>query len=259
MYLDEKSAVFLRNTPQNAELIQRFNVSCQTATLPAPIDQSSGAAFNVWANTAITLAALERNGDAQDAFKKALAIDPDAAFLHRHYADLLFAMGKLDESEQEYQTAIALEPSTDTWSALARSYMKRNRLMDAADAMEHEAVFSPRPYLTWQDLGYLYLQLHQPEDALKALNKAAATTPSALRAADNGFFEFKVAQGQAAAWEALGNIEKATQYQEKAANLKPNVPAPWRRLAKMYEMSGRTQDAERARAHAAEAEKQQHQ
>jgi tetratricopeptide (TPR) repeat protein len=258
VYLDEKSAVFLRNTPQNTALIQRFNVNCQTAALPASIDEHSGAAFNVWANSAITLAALERNGDAQDAFKKALAIDPDAAFLHRHYADLLFAMGRLDDSEREYQTAIALEPSADTWGALARSYMKRNRLTDAADAMEHEALFSPRPYLTWQDLGYLYLQLHQPEDALKALNKATASTPAALRAADNGFFEFKVAQGQAAAWEALGNVEKATQYQEQAANLEPNVPAPWRRLAKMYEMSGRTQDAERARAHAAEAEKQQH-
>ena len=132
--------------------------------------------------------------------------------------------------------------------------MKRDRMLAATDAMEHEARFAPRPYLIWQDLGYLYLQLKQPENALRVLNKAAATTPSALKAADNGFFEFKVAQGQAAAWEALGNLDRATEYQEKAANLKPDVAAPWRRLAKMYELAGRADDAQRARQHATAAE-----
>ena len=86
------------------------------------------------------------------------------------------------------------------------------------------------------------------------MNKAAASTPSALNAADNGFFEFKVAQGQAAAWEALGNMDRAIQYQEQAANLEPTVPAPWRRLAKMYELSGHLDDANRARQRAVAAE-----
>ena len=167
-------------------------------------------------------------------------------------------MGRMDESEQEYLTAIALEPSADTWGALARCYMKRGRSLAAADAMEHEAQFSTRPYLTWNDLGYLYLQLNQPENAAKAFAKAARSTPAALKAADNGFFEFKVAQGSSAAWDALGDSERAITYQEKAANLEPNVPAPWRRLAKMYEQAGRFDDANRARQHAAEAEKQQH-
>jgi tetratricopeptide (TPR) repeat protein len=157
----------------------------------------------------------------------------------------------MDESEEEYLTAVKLGPSADTWGALARSYLKRDRSQAAVDAMEQEAKFAPRPYLIWQDLGYLYLQLHQPEDAARVLDKAARSTPSALRAADNGFFEFKVAQGQAAAYEALGNLDRAIAYQEKAANLQPNVPAPWRRLAHMYEISGRSDDAQKARAHAA--------
>ena len=76
--------------------------------------------------------------------------------------------------------------------------------------MEHEAQFSPRPFLTLDDLGYLYLSLNQPENALRAFDGAARSTPGALRAADHGFFEFKVAQGQSAAWSALGNLEKAT-------------------------------------------------
>ncbi len=255
VYLDEKSAVFVRQSPESAALIQRFPVNCATAPLPAA-NERRGAAFNQWANTAITLAALERNGEAQAAYQKAFALYPDEAFLHRNYADLLFAMGKMDESEQEYLRAIALEPSADTWGALARSYRKRGRLLAAADAMEQEAKFSPRPYLTWNDLGYLYLQLNQPDKAIIVFDKAAHSTPSALKAADNGFFAFKVAQGRAAALDALGNLDRAIAYQEEAANLEPNVPAPWRRLAKMYERAGRTQDANRARQHAADVEKQ---
>jgi tetratricopeptide (TPR) repeat protein len=253
VYLDERAAVFVRHAPENETLIQRFPVNCATAPLPVSSAASTRAeAFNTWTNAAITLAALGRNSEALTAYQKALSIFPDAAFLHRYYADLLFAMGRIDDSEQEYLTAIKLDPSADTWGALARSYLQRSRMLAAAGAMEHEAQLSPRPYLTLNDLGYLYLSLNDPEKALKAFDRAERNTPSALKAADNGFFEFKVAQGQAAAWDALGNLDKATVYQEKAANLQPNVPQPWRRLAKLYEETGRTTDAARAREHAAQ-------
>jgi tetratricopeptide (TPR) repeat protein len=253
VYLDEKSAVFVRQSPENEEVIRRFPVDCATAPLPAPPAADSRAeAFNTWTNTAITLAALGRNPEALNAYQKALAIYPNSAFLHRNYADLLFAMGRMGESEQEYLRAIAIEPSADTWGALARSYLQRDRMLAATEAMEHEAQFSPRPYLTLDDLGYLYLSLNQPENALRAFEGAARSTPGALRAADNGFFEFKVAQGQSAAWSALGNLEKATAYQEAAAQLQPKVPQPWRRLAQLYELQGRSADASRARERAAE-------
>lgn len=254
VYLDERAAVFVRHAPENEPLLQRFPVNCATAPIPAsPAASTRAGAFNTWANAAITLAALGRNSEALAAYQKALSIFPDAAFLHRYYADLLFAIGQMDNSEQEYRAAIKLDPRADTWGALARSYLQRNRTLAAADAMEHEAQFSPRPYLTLNDLGYLYLSLNDPEKALKSFDRAARTTPSALKAADNGFFEFKVAQGQSAAWDAMGNLEKATTYQEKAANLQPNVPQPWRRLAKLYDETGRSADAVRAREHAAEA------
>jgi Flp pilus assembly protein TadD len=59
-----------------------------------------------------------------------------------------------------------------------------------------------------------------------------------------------VAQGRSGAWEALGDLQKATLYQEEAARLGPDVPWLWLRLAKFYEREGRKEDADRARKHA---------
>ena len=253
VYLDERSAVFVRQSPQNEKLIQRFPVNCATAPVPAtPAGKGRAAAFNTWANAAMTLAALRRNTEALAAYQKAFAIFPRSAYLQRNYADLLFAMERLGDAEQEYRAAIRLEPSFDTWGALARSYMQRGRLPAAAEAMEHQAQFSSRPFLTLADLGYVYLNLHEPEKALRAFDEAARTTPAALLAADHGYFECKVAQGRSAAWNALGNLDKATAYQEEATRLQPNAPQPWQRLATLYEVEGRDADASRARRRAAE-------
>ena len=77
VYLDERAAVFVRHSPGNQALIERFPVNCQTASLP--VDSVSGnrtATFNTSSDTAFTLAALQRNPEAQAAYQKALAIDP---------------------------------------------------------------------------------------------------------------------------------------------------------------------------------------
>ena len=252
VYLDEVSAVFVRRTPQTEELIQRFPVDCATAPLPArPPAANRAAAFNAWANAAVVLAALGRNGEALAATENALSIFPDSAFLHWIRANALFAMGRLDESEQEYLVAVTLYPSEATWSALADTYQKRGRIPAALAAMRHAAQLSARPQQHLLDLGYVYLGNKQAAEALKAFNEAASSAPKDIRAADNGTFDFMLAQGRAAAWEALGNLEKAISFQEEAARLEPNAPAPWRRLAQLYRQQGRLEDADRAREHAA--------
>ncbi len=74
VYLDERAAVFVRHSPENRQLIERFPVNCQTA--PLPVDSASAnrtASFNTWSDTAFTLAALQRNPEAQTAYQRALA------------------------------------------------------------------------------------------------------------------------------------------------------------------------------------------
>ena len=252
VYLDEVSAVFVRRTPQTEELIQRFPVDCATAPLPAqPPGNNRAEAFNAWANAGMVLATLGRNAEALAAIANALAIFPDNAYLHRNRADVLFAMGRLSESEQEYLSAIALEPSAATWAALSQSYLKRGRISAALDATRHVAQFSPRPYLTLLKLGYMYLGVGQPDNALKAFNEAARSAPRNIRASDGGSFDFSVAQGRSGAYEALGNLKQASAFQEEAVRFAANEPQPLLRLAQLYRLQGRAEDAERAKERAA--------
>ncbi len=251
VYLDEFAAVFVRRSPQTEELIWRFPVDCATAPLPRQLPGPSRAeAFTAWKNAAIVLAGLGRNAEALSATEKALSIS-DNAGLHWNRAEVLFSMGRLDEAEQDYLATIALDPSAFAWGSLAESYMKRGRVPAAIDALKHTAEFSDRPYLTLVDLANYYLALNQPGNALDTFDEAVRAAPRDIDAADKGAFHFQVAQGRSNAWGALGNLERAISYQEEALRLMPNVPQAWQRLAQLYQMQGRSQDAERAREHAA--------
>jgi Flp pilus assembly protein TadD len=115
-----------------------------------------------------------------------LSIFPDGAFLHWLRANLLFADGRLGESEEEYLKAVAPEPSEVTWGALAETYQKRGRISAALAAMKHAAELSRRPQQAFLNLGYAYLADGQPAEALKALDKAVRSAPSDVNAADGG-------------------------------------------------------------------------
>ncbi len=60
VYLDEVSAVFVRRSPRNASLIQRFEIDCAKTSLPRAAPQGHGSeAFNQWANAAAVLHAWD--------------------------------------------------------------------------------------------------------------------------------------------------------------------------------------------------------
>ena len=260
VYLDETSAVIVRrDAPGIADLLQRYQVNCAEAPLPMQRPQNSGAqAFNAWTNAATILASLGRSLEALAATDNALAIFQDSAFAHWLRGALLAGMNRTDEAQQEYLAAVVLDPSGVTWSSLAEFYLKRGRTGDAIDAMQHAAALSLRPYSLQSNLGYVYLKANQPREALRAFDAAERGAPANVAAADNGTFGFMLAQGRSVAYNKLGDAERAIAFQEKAAQLQPDAPEPWRRLANLYRQQGRVQDAVRAELTATAAEQKQH-
>ena len=260
VYLDEVSAVFMRRgAPGAEELSQRYGVSCATESIPAhaPYEQHGVEAFNTWLNAGAVLGALGRYYEGLAATAHALAIFPDSPYAHWLRGSLLAVQGHPDNAEQEFRTAVSLQPADVTWAALSDFYRDHGRSAEAFDAMQRAASLSPKPYTFQSRLGYLYLSANQPKEALRAFDAADRSAPAGLHGAEHGTFDVMVAQGRSAAWMQLGDMARATEFQEQAAQAQPDSPEPWQRLAKLYQQQGREQDAVRAQLKAAAAQQKQ--
>jgi hypothetical protein len=145
VYLDEVSAVFVRRRPETEDLIQRLQIDCATAPVPASVPADDGTqAFNQWANAAAVLNALGRTREAFAATTRALAIFPESAFVHFTRGDLLQQAGNVREAERQYLIAEALEPNDVCWARLAALYRQEGRFPEATQAWSHLAAHRKR-------------------------------------------------------------------------------------------------------------------
>ncbi len=220
VYLDEISAVFVRNTPQNADLIRRWPVNCATASLPAAgFNTSRAASFNTWANAAIVLASLGRNRDALAAAEKADAILPHSSFVPWLRGNIDYAMGNQYDAEREYRKATEVNSEIPLfWFSLATVYKHQDRIPEtiAAQRKAIELSTMPKPYELLK-LARLYLDVKQPKDALEAFNEAVRVSSPDLLAGDGEHnVQFQADQGRATAWRALGDNKKAAEFDQKA-------------------------------------------
>jgi tetratricopeptide (TPR) repeat protein len=121
-------------------------------------------------------------------------------------------------------------------------------LPQAVDAFDRAAKLTARPYNALLNLGSACLEAQRPADALRAFDEAERNAPPAgtLRQ----IFLAQVAQGQSAAWAALGDNRRALASMEEAARLVPDDGAVWMRLADMYAAQNRGTEALRARGRA---------
>lgn len=225
--------------------------------LPANPPRTNGAeAFNQWANASTVLEVLGRDPEAWTATENALRVFPDSAIVHFVRGNLLMNAGNWRNAESEYLSAAYLEPSEATYSALADLYRTEGRMADALAALQQAAAWSNKPYAVFLSLGFTYLQVGRPGEALTTFDKAASEVPTGTPAAQAGPFFARLAQGRAFAWNALGNLSRATFYAEEAARLAPHDPDRLLELARLYELQGRVDEARQIRARAMALQRQ---
>jgi len=243
VYLDEVSAVFVRRRPETQALIERFPVECSTAPLPtAAHPRNWGDEFNRWANAAAVLLTLQRNQEAAAASAKALSIFSDSAPVWYIRGSALWLTGHPREAEQSLLQSVALQVNVSTWTELADLYRSQRRYPAAIDALERLAVISPDPSQVLALLGYTELDAGRPRDALQAFDRAERAHPVA--SGDAPLAELN--HGRALAWSMLGDLNRATSFEEKAVSLAPLTPDYWNQLGRFYTLQGRAADAARA-------------
>lgn len=250
VYLDEVSAVFVRRVPETESLIERSQIDCDTAPLPASRPAGSGStAFNQWANAASVLSVLGRKPEAFAATTNALAIFPDSAYVHYLRGQLFAESGNQRDAESQYRTAAALAPKAAIWSSLAEMYERENRLGEAIQAWEHVADLSSDRYLAILSIGFDFLDENRPQEALNAFDRSQDSAPAAMK--QDAAFQGNLAHGRAMAWKALGDFKQALSFEEETVKLSPNRSDVWLQLAGLYDHEGRSDDAQRARERAA--------
>jgi Flp pilus assembly protein TadD len=255
VYMDEVSAIFVRRTPQTADLIGRLQIDCSKVAF-APLTYMGPNAsmrdraeqFNSWANAAGILYALGRYPEALAYLDHAQAVFADNANLHLTRALVLEHAGRAAEAEAEFRTSLKLEPSDEAWFDLGLFYMTQQRYADAVELFRRSAESSSRPHDMWMLLGQADLQMNQPQPALEAFDRAEASSPFPDEGESLGAsFNSLVATGRAKAWYQLGDVARAVSFQEEAVKLAPDDTKLWLGLADLYEAQGRRAEAEQAR------------
>ena len=113
VYFDEVSIVLVRRTPATEDLIRRFEVDCATAPLPRDPLPLNAASFNQWIDAARILSALGRNSEALSAVDKAMTIFPDNAHAHWYRGQILYALQRQSDAEEEWRRALRFGATRD--------------------------------------------------------------------------------------------------------------------------------------------------
>lgn len=256
VYLNETSAVFVRNTLLNENLIVTSQISCDAVPIPNVIPTSNdGKAFNQWANAAAVLNALGREPQALAAASKALAIFPDSAFLRLTRASLFEKLANLNAAEQDYLASANLQPNPVSWTRLAKLYEREHRSPEAIAAWKRVVALDPdTASLAWLSLGFDYVDAGQAHEALDAFRRSQASFQKENGNLIEGHENYysNLAHGRAVAYGALHDIKDAIFCEEEAVRLTPDRREDWLKLGELYEEDGRPIDAERIRRQAAE-------
>ena len=261
VYLDEVSAIFVRRTPETTSLIDRLQIDCDHLSFGLPFDPNAARTsrakaelFNAWANAGGVLYSLERYPEALSALDHAQSVFADNANVHLLRALVLQQTDRATEAEAEFHTSLRLEPTDESWFDFGLFYMTQKRYAEAAEVFRQSAESSSRPHEMWMMLGQVDLQMHQPQPALEALDKAVTTSPFTAEGESLGAsFNSLIATGRAKAWYQLGDVAQAVSFQEEAVKLAPGDSKLWLGLADLYEAQGRTTKAAEARLRATAA------
>jgi len=249
VYLDEVSIVLLRRTSQNQPWIGRLQLNCEVVQFQPPSSGGRAALYQFYANSGGVLYALGRDAEAEDHWRRALAIFPGDPNVKLFLAQLCQQQNRRAEAESFYRQALAVKQSAAGWYALGRLLAAEHRWQQAEQAIAVSAELAYRPANNYKSLAQARLKLQRPEAALAAIRRAEAAHAGSGRDAE---FDAQLAEAHAEAARQLGRAAEACEWQQRAVQLTPESAARWRTLAALASSVGQNalaaDSAQRAQA-----------
>jgi tetratricopeptide (TPR) repeat protein len=165
---------------------------------------------------------------AEEGFKRAIALDPAKAHIYVDLGKLYAQKGSFSQAEDALRKAIDLAPQDDSaYLALGDVYKREGKLSEAADVFQKAVELNPRSDRAYIELGWAY----QSEDAFK---KAIELDPGSAKA----YFCLGKFYAQ------KGSFSQAEGALKKALELAPQNDQPWIELAWVYAKEGKYLQAE---------------
>jgi tetratricopeptide (TPR) repeat protein len=221
--------------------------------------------------------------DAENAFRKAINLDPNLATAWHYLGRVNEKLKRYDEAEQSYKRAVDIKPDfSSAWEDLGDLlHVNLKRHAEAEQAFRKVVEFKPDAAFSWGILGHIYSShLENYAEAEKAFRKAVelnfqeawmwAQFGKILHVHCHKYDEAEQVLRKALeidpedswAWAELGQLlyghsnkfEEGLVALSKAVELNPNDTWAWINLAQVYVLMERYEDAERALRKAVELE-----
>jgi predicted O-linked N-acetylglucosamine transferase (SPINDLY family) len=144
---------------------------------------------------------------------KALTLRSRDARIHNNLAEVLRALGRLDEAIGHYQTATALDAGyVDAFNNLGVALNQAGRLAEAERALQRAIALDARSLNAHSNLGNLYQDIDRADDAIAAYGRALALDAN----------DAEVHNNLGNAWKMKGRLDEAVSCYQRALQLQPN-------------------------------------
>jgi tetratricopeptide (TPR) repeat protein len=163
------------------------------AIIKAAIQPTATSVVSAWVGWSHDLRyKLGRYSEAEDAYRNAIALEPNVAGLWINLGNLLQDYSdRFDEAETAYRNAIALDPMISiSWNNLGNLLQKHSdRFYEAETAYRQAITVDPNDAQPWNGLGNLYCDfLSRFSDAEEAFERVLQLDPSNELAQQNRLF-----------------------------------------------------------------------
>jgi predicted O-linked N-acetylglucosamine transferase (SPINDLY family) len=139
-----------------------------------------------WSNLGACLSALGRSAEAEDAYRRAIALDSGLADAQANLGNLLTARGRMAEAESAYLSALSIAPqNADVWRALAICRLADARLGPAREAVERALAIAPGHAQAHETLASLLRHAGEPVAATQAYGRSLDQAPDDARTLAN--------------------------------------------------------------------------
>ena len=151
---------------------EKYTQSVQAFRAAIAYDPQSTDAYNYLATAYLKLG---KNKEAIEAYKTSLAVDSTQAETHVNLANIYMEQNQNTEAEKEYKAAISADPSEELASySYGLFLLKNDRAAEAATQFKNAARLSPNDGNIFYGLGTAYNKLGQYNDAVTQLEKATS-------------------------------------------------------------------------------------